>query len=118
MPENHTEKFNPNLAGEKLSKTTSGAMFWTGIIVSIVLLPFLVYLAVQLASSGKENCEERIKPYRERNAELIKENASLEIRNHRLDSANRELEKRDLINQFNITQGKKQIILTPKNAEK
>ena len=117
MSEN-TEKFNPNLAGEQLAKTTSGAMFWTGIIAAIVLLPFLLYLAVQLANSGKENCEERIKPYRERVVEIATENVFLEEKIHYIDSVNRELEKRDLINQFNITQGQKQIILTPKTEAK
>lgn len=57
MQNNNIEKFNPNLGGEQLAKTTSGAMFWTGIITAIVLLPFLLFLAVKLANMGKEQKE-------------------------------------------------------------
>lgn len=112
------EKFNPNIGGEQLSKTTSGAMFWTGIIAAIVLLPFLLYLAVQLANSGKENCEERVRPYRERNAELVQEKVVLERKIFRLDSINDVLRERDLLNKFNATEGPKQIILSPKKEAK
>lgn len=112
------DKFDPNLGGEQLSKSTSGAMFWTGIVVAITFLPFLIYLSIKLADSGKEGCEERITPYKERISFLLNENRELKEENKKLDSINHEMERRDIINQFNASQGSKQIILTPKNQEK
>lgn len=117
MEKPNIAEFNTNAGAETLTKTQYGAMFWTGIGVALMCIGVIIYLAKELSDSGEEHCEKLIEPLKQRIEWLTEDKRELLQQNKRLDSANRELEKRDIINQFNMSGGRKQIILIPKKED-
>ncbi|AYD48188.1 hypothetical protein [Arachidicoccus soli] len=109
------EKLNPEAAVENLSKTQSGALYIVSLCIVVPLLALIIWLAINNANGSKADRDNAAIKYDAQITALQNANDSLRNANQDLHDS---LFKTQIINQFNITSGAKQIILTPKKSTK
>lgn len=102
---------NPAPAVEGLSKNQSGALYIVSLCIAIPLLAIIVWLAISNVHDTKADKDKAAQACAAQVAALQHYNDSMRTENQQLHDS---LTQYKIFQQFNITPGKKQIIIIPK----